>query len=97
MWPEWRLFHLAWIIMTLGSWYILGVWMGAGYCPVTDLHWTIKESLGGGRPMCDYIYYCLAKLPSTNWNTAHIEKATLFVTILAGAISLLLNIRDYLL
>jgi len=97
LWPSWRLYHLLWILLTLGSWYILGLWMGLGYCPVTDLHWTVKEKLGEGRPKCDYIYYWLTKSTSMAFDPGHVEKATVISTLSAGIVSLILNIRQYLL
>jgi len=48
--PETRLAHLMLSLLTLGSWFILGRCMGEGYCPVSDWHWKIKDSLGEGRP-----------------------------------------------
>ncbi|HPX55987.1 MAG TPA: DUF2784 family protein [Syntrophales bacterium] len=97
LWGPWRLYHLAWIVLTLGSWYGLGLWMGMGYCPVTEFHWTVKEKLGEGRPECNYIYYWLAKLPAMTFDPGRVEKATVISTLLAGTVSLILNIRDHLL
>jgi hypothetical protein len=96
LWPAWRLVHLVWIILTLGSWYVLGIWMGVGYCPVTDLHWTIKEKLGKGRPQCNFIYYWLSKISDISWDPEHVDNAIVGVTVLTCMISLFLNVRDYL-
>ncbi len=38
--------HLATVLGMLGCWFVLGRWLGAGYCPITDLHWRIKAALG---------------------------------------------------
>lgn len=40
--------HLVLAGITLGSWFILGIWKGMGYCPVTDWQWDIKRRLGEG-------------------------------------------------
>jgi hypothetical protein len=96
LWPPWRLYHLVWILLTLGSWYGLGLWMGMGYCPVTDLHWTIKQKLGKGRPQCNYLYYCSAKIPHLTLDKGLVDKVTLGATLLVGIISLILNAKHYL-
>jgi Protein of Unknown function (DUF2784) len=54
--------HLGLVLGMLGSWFILGRWLGAGYCPITDLHWRIKAALGPGRPHTSYIHYVLTTL-----------------------------------
>jgi Protein of Unknown function (DUF2784) len=54
--------HLALVLGMLGCWFVLGRWLGPGYCPITDVHWRIKAALGPGRPQGSYIYYVLAKL-----------------------------------
>lgn len=38
--------HLVLVALTLGSWLILGIWYGPGYCPVTDWQWQVKAQLG---------------------------------------------------
>lgn len=30
----------------MGSWLILGIWYGLGYCFLTDWHWQVKRQLG---------------------------------------------------
>lgn len=46
IWKRTRTAHLLLCIITLGSWLILGIWYGLGYCPLTDWHWAIKEKRG---------------------------------------------------
>jgi Protein of Unknown function (DUF2784) len=54
--------HLGLVLGMLGCWFLLGRWLGAGYCPITDVHWRIKAALGAGRPQTSYTHYVLAKL-----------------------------------
>jgi Protein of Unknown function (DUF2784) len=54
--------HLGLVLGMLGCWFVLGRWLGAGYCPITDLHWRIKAALGTGRPQGSYIYFVLSQL-----------------------------------
>jgi hypothetical protein len=94
--PSWRLAHFVWVLLTLASWYVLGIWMGMGYCPITDLHWTIKEKLGKGRPQCNFIYYWLTKVSNTQWDPERVDHAIVIITILTCIISACFNIWDYL-
>ena len=70
--------------------------MGVGYCPVTDLLWTIKEKLGKGRPQCNFINYWLSKISDISWDPEHGDNAIVGVTVLTCMIPLFLNVRDYL-
>jgi hypothetical protein len=62
LFAPWQAAHLALVVAMLGCWFILGRWLGAGYCPITDAHWRIKATLGPGRPEGSYILYVLARL-----------------------------------
>lgn len=45
-WRRTRVANLVVLLLTGGSWTILGIWYGLGYCPLTDWHWQIKARLG---------------------------------------------------
>jgi hypothetical protein len=45
-WKRTRKWHLVVLILTAASWFVLGIWYGWGYCPLTSWHWDIKERLG---------------------------------------------------
>jgi Protein of Unknown function (DUF2784) len=77
--------HLVLVLGMLGSWFVLGRWLGAGYCPITDLHWRIKAALGPGRPLTSYIHYVVTKL---GWN-ANPVKLDQIVGVIAIGIALL--------
>jgi len=38
--------HFIVICATAACWFILGIWFGIGYCPITDWDWRIKEKMG---------------------------------------------------
>lgn len=46
IWLKTLRWHLVSIILTAGSWFIMGIWYGMGYCFITDWHWQIKRKLG---------------------------------------------------
>jgi Protein of Unknown function (DUF2784) len=54
--------HLGLVLGMLGCWFVLGRWLGAGYCPITDVHWRIKAALSPGRPATSYIHFVLTRL-----------------------------------
>jgi Protein of Unknown function (DUF2784) len=83
--------HLALVLGMLGCWFLLGRWLGPGYCPITDVHWRIKAALGPGRPQGSYIHYVLAKL---GWqlNPAKLDKVLGLGAIGIALLSVLVNV-----
>ncbi len=49
--------HLVVIMITIFSWFILGIWYGFGYCFLTDWHWEIKRELGETDLPASFITY----------------------------------------
>jgi hypothetical protein len=94
-WKKTRRWNLYSLLITAGSWFILGIWYGVGYCPCTDWHWQVREHLGIYDQSNSYVHFLLLKLTGINFNTVLVEKATLAVLIASFFISVLLNIRDY--
>lgn len=92
--PALRLAHLVLILLTLGSWFILGLWFGTGYCPVSDWHWKIKRSLGDGTPGGSYILQMLQYLTGREWSATGVDRAVVLGTLAITALSLALNISD---
>ena len=39
-----RKLHLVVLMVTAASWFVLGIWYGWGYCPLTDWHWQVRPS-----------------------------------------------------
>jgi hypothetical protein len=96
LFPQLRAAHLVLIFLTLGSWFILGRWLGAGYCPITDWHWTIKDALGQGRPQGTYIHLGLQNLTGRKLNSAAVDKVVLISTMLIAGLSLIVNLSRWL-
>jgi len=92
MFPATRLAHLILILLTLGSWFVLGIWMGMGYCPVTVWHWKIKDALGEGRPGMSYIQFVLQKLLHRSLNGVAIDRAVVMLTVLLALASVAVNV-----
>jgi Protein of Unknown function (DUF2784) len=82
--------HLGLVLGMLGCWFVLGRWLGAGYCPITDLHWRIKAALGPSRPQTSYIHYVLSKLGWT-LNPAKLDQTVALAAIGIALLSALVN------
>ncbi len=82
--------HLGLVLGMLGCWFVLGRWLGAGYCPITDLHWRIKAALGPGRPPTSYIHFVLSQL---GWalNPAKLDQAVGIAALGIAALSVVVN------
>ena len=57
IWKGTRKLNLISLLLVACSWLILGIWYGLGYCPLTELHWNIKISLGQADLPNSYIKY----------------------------------------
>src|SRR5687767_13782855 len=57
-----RKLHFISILITAGSRFILGIWYGMGYCPITDWQWQVKEKLGEQNLPSNFIEYFAEKI-----------------------------------
>jgi hypothetical protein len=87
-----RLAHLIFVLLTLFSWYVLGFWLGEGYCPITHWHWMIRRKIPAAPIPDSYIKLVLDRMTGRDINSARVNLLTLVVTLLSGGLSLALNI-----
>ena len=90
-WPKARKLHLVFVVLTLASWFILGIWYGMGYCPVTDWQWDIKERLGETNLPSSFIKYFADKMTGNNYRPEFIDSVTLITFIMAIAVTIYVN------
>jgi len=83
------------VSLTVFSWFILGIFFGIGYCPLTDWHYQIKNSLGQTNLPQSYIKYLLDSFTPFNFNPKTVEIATFGGLIFSVLGSLISNFRDY--
>ncbi|MCZ2459083.1 MAG: DUF2784 domain-containing protein [Chitinophagales bacterium] len=91
IWPATRKAHLIVAGLTLASWFILGIWYGWGYCPVTDWEWSVKEKLGETGLPNSFIKYFADKMTGRNFPPALIDRLTLFTFLAAIIASVYVN------
>jgi hypothetical protein len=94
MWKMTRKAHLAAILLTAGSWFILGIWYGWGYCFCTDWHWKVRAALGRPIRSDSYIHFLINEITGFNPPSGLVDTVTLAVFIACAALSVALNLRD---
>ncbi|MBS1921027.1 MAG: DUF2784 domain-containing protein [Bacteroidetes bacterium] len=91
IWPATRKVHLVVAGITLASWFILGIWYGLGYCPITEWQWDIKEKLGETNLPNSFIKYFADKISGKNFSASLIDQLTFIVFLTAIMASLYVN------
>ncbi len=86
--PFTRKAHFICVIATAASWFLLGIWFGIGYCPVTDWQWQVKSKLGEHNLPASFIKYYADKISEKNISAAFIDR----VTVISFAVSAMLSV-----
>jgi len=90
-----RKLNLITLTLTGASWFILGIFYGMGYCPLTDWHFQVLIKTGHTDLPDSYTKYLADRLTGLDFNQDLINTVTLLSLIAAFAISVYLNIRDF--
>ena len=93
LWKKTLRAYLISVILTALSWFVLGIWYGIGYCPITDWQWDVKRQLGERDLPNSFIKYFVDKLTGTNIDAYFIDVATAITFAVVALLSLYLNIR----
>jgi len=91
IWKPWRRAHLICVAVTAGCWFILGIWFGIGYCPITDWEWHIKEKLGETNLPGSFIKYYADKISGTSVSDSLIDTAIAICFSAAALLSVYFN------
>ena len=96
IWKKTRRLNLITLLLTGGSWGILGIFYGFGYCPLTDWHWQVLRQLGIYDLPSSYLEYLAERLTGMGFQTNIVDTLTLvlFTTFLLASVGL--NLKDYL-
>jgi hypothetical protein len=95
IWKKTRKLNLFTLLLTAGSWLILGIFYGIGYCPLTDWHFIILRKLGQSNLPYSYIQYLVERLTGYSPSPALTETLTVGVLVVALVISGILNIKGF--
>jgi hypothetical protein len=82
------------MLLTAASWFILGIWLGLGYCACTDWHWQVREHLGYNDQQRSYIHFLILKITGLDLDETFVDNTTLVIFLVVFVISVWLNIRD---
>jgi len=93
IWKKTRFWNLLVLLLTAGSWTILGIFYGFGYCPLTDWHFRILERLGQSGLPASYIKYLADRITGFSFDQGFIDSITLWGLVIVICISVFLNIR----
>lgn len=91
--PRLRKLHLLSLICTLGSWFLLGIWYGWGYCFLTDWHYDVLRKLGKTDLPDSYISFLIASLSGWTPSSGLVNTLTISLTLLALGVSIWVNRR----
>ncbi len=95
IWKRTRRLNLICLLLTAGSWLILGIFYGLGYCPLTDWHFNILRKLGYTDLPNSYLGFLFTRLTGLQIDQALVDAVTLWGLIIALMISLYLNFRHW--
>ena len=91
IWKKTRRAHLIVASITLICWFVLGIWYGWGYCPITDWQWKVKERLGETNLPNSFVKYFADKITGKNFQPSVIDNVTLYLFLIAIAFSIYFN------
>ena len=91
IWRSTRKLHLISLSLTLGSWSILGIWYGFGYCFLTHWHWNVKRLLGETDLPNSFVKYFLDGLLRSDFDAGMIDIITGLGLALPIVLSIYLN------
>ncbi len=96
IWKPLRRINLITLLFTAGSWIILGLFYGFGYCPLTDWHFRVLYELGEQGLPSSYTQYLIHRVTHLSISSSQADAITLWGLIAALIFSVYYNIRDYL-
>jgi len=91
IWKPLRKAHLICVAVTAGCWFILGIWYGIGYCPVTDWEWHVKTRLGETNLPDSFIKYYADKISGSSVSDSLIDAAIAVCFSAAALLSVYFN------
>lgn len=91
IWKKTRIWNFITLMLTGASWFLLGIFYGFGYCPVTDWHFNILRNLGQHNLPNSYIKYLTDRLTGLDVKPDMVDAITLIVFFVVLLISIYIN------
>lgn len=95
VWLKTRPIHLVTIGLTAISWLGLGIWYGIGYCPLTHLHWVVRERLGITGMPDSYVKFMVEYFSGLEVDAIYVDTGVGVWFSVALILSIVLNYRDH--
>ncbi|MBN2611473.1 MAG: DUF2784 family protein [Bacteroidales bacterium] len=86
--------NLILLLLTGASWFLLGLFYGIGYCPLTEWHFGVLESLGKVNLPTSYIKYLTDRFFGTDVNATLVDIFTMAGYLAALVASVIFNIKS---
>ncbi len=96
LWRKTRRVHLATILITAFSWFILGIWRGWGYCFCTDWHWKVRDAMGRPIGSDSYIHFLILDITGIYFDPGLVDRVTLAGFAACWLASIVMNGRDFI-
>lgn len=93
IWKKTRRANLVLLLLTGGSWFILGIFYGIGYCPFTHWHWEVLHHLGEKNLPNSYIKYLVQRLTGISFSDTLVDDVTAACYFVALDLSLYVNLK----
>jgi hypothetical protein len=91
VWKPLRRAHFIVVCATAACWFILGIWFGIGYCPITDWDWQVKEKLGEHNLPNSFIKYYADMVVGHSVDASLIDTLTAAGFFMAAMLSVYFN------
>lgn len=96
IWPKTRRLNLLVVCLTALSWYVLGIFYGFGYCPLTEWHWQVRYRLGHLDMPSSYVKFLVDTLFGLDVDQKLTDIVTIALFHAALFASVGVNVRDFL-
>jgi hypothetical protein len=95
LWSKTRKINLAVVILTVFSWFFIGIWYGFGYCPCTDWHWQVRMKLGYFDMPSSYLTFLIRSLFGWQVDKTLVDVFAVVLLFLSLFASLVTNYCDW--
>ena len=93
-WRKTRRANLVLLLLTVFSWFVLGIWYGFGYCPCTDWHWQVRYRMGYMDMSPSYLVFLIRTFTGLEAGKGLVDVFAVPLLLGALAASVATNVRD---
>jgi hypothetical protein len=93
IWKKTLKANLILLLLTGSSWFILGIWYGIGYCPLTDWHWEALRELGYNNLPNSYVNFLLERTTGILLKPGTVDIVVVAAYFISLSISIYLNLK----